>query len=423
MTTFLRVIGILLLVILISCKKNAPGITDPPGVNWVTKPQVAIPWPGLASSPWPMYQHDPQHTGRSEYRGPQEGRVEWAFETGGFVYSSPVIGSDGSVLVHSNDHLLYALTPDAILKWTFDMGAVSEATATVAADGTIYAASGDSVFHALSSTGASKWSIVVGGSGKSAVPSPDGEMIYYSANATDGGTHVVLHAFTKNGIPRWTFIPQARDLTVFPPAVAPDGRTIYCAGFNYGQSPALYAVDSSGIQRWRFVAQGTGSVSHVSTPAVDNDGNVYVACSNTLYSISPNGIIRWQFSGARNTYDVGPAIGGDGSIYMAGNGGLFAFDYAGTLKWVYQLGISMCIPAIDREGTIYIGRARATFQSPSDTVNFVALKPDGSLKFQLALRLANGQTADIDSKPAISSDGSIYVGCDQPGGHRIFKIK
>jgi outer membrane protein assembly factor BamB len=417
-------IGFLLvfLVSALSCKKNSPTGPDIQKV-WVTKPQVSVPWPGLANSPWPMYQHDPQHTGRSEFKGPQAGRVEWAFETGGFIFSSPVIAGDGMILVHSNDHLLYALSPDGNLRWTFNMGGISEATVTVAADGTIYAASGDSLFHALKNSGESYWTIKVGGSGSSAVPSPNGKMVYYTATVGGGLYRGVLHAFTSDGEPRWQFVPSANDLSDFPPAVSPDGRTVYCSGFDYGQSPALYAVDTSGVQRWRFIAQGTGSVSYVSTPVIDNDGNVYIRGGHTLYSISPEGNLRWQYAGVVNDFDVGPALGGDGSIYVAGANGFFAFDYAGNLKWVYPLGISQCIPAIDHEGTIYIGRARATFQSPADTANFVALNPDGSLKFQLALRLANGQTADIDSKPAISNDGSVYVGCDQPGGHRIFKIK
>jgi len=58
---------------------------------------VDVPWPGLANSPWPMFLHDPQHTGRSPYRGPQEGKVEWLFDAGIWVYSSPVIDLDGSI--------------------------------------------------------------------------------------------------------------------------------------------------------------------------------------------------------------------------------------------------------------------------------------------------------------------------------------
>jgi outer membrane protein assembly factor BamB len=37
----------------------------------------------------------------------------WEFETGGSVYSSPAIGSDGTVYVGSSDNKLYAIKTDS----------------------------------------------------------------------------------------------------------------------------------------------------------------------------------------------------------------------------------------------------------------------------------------------------------------------
>ena len=37
----------------------------------------------------------------------------WEFKTGGDVYSSPAIGSDGTVYVGSNDNKLYAIKTDS----------------------------------------------------------------------------------------------------------------------------------------------------------------------------------------------------------------------------------------------------------------------------------------------------------------------
>ena len=42
----------------------------------------------------------------------QPGTVLWEFETGDDVFSSPAIGSDGTVYVGSNDHKLYAIKTD-----------------------------------------------------------------------------------------------------------------------------------------------------------------------------------------------------------------------------------------------------------------------------------------------------------------------
>ncbi|MGC8832248.1 MAG: PQQ-binding-like beta-propeller repeat protein [Thermoproteota archaeon] len=64
---------------------------------------------GLADSPWPMFKHDPQHTGRSPYLGAQTNGTKWRYRTGFWIESSPAIGSDGTIYVGSFDGYLYAI--------------------------------------------------------------------------------------------------------------------------------------------------------------------------------------------------------------------------------------------------------------------------------------------------------------------------
>ena len=42
------------------------------------------------------------------------GTVLWEFETGGYVRSSPAIGSDGTVYVGSHDNKLYAIKAESL---------------------------------------------------------------------------------------------------------------------------------------------------------------------------------------------------------------------------------------------------------------------------------------------------------------------
>jgi len=66
-----------------------------------------------ASSPWPMFHHDTQHTGQSTFDTSQNpGNEKWKFTTGGMVESSPAIGSDGTIYVGSDDDSLYAINPN-----------------------------------------------------------------------------------------------------------------------------------------------------------------------------------------------------------------------------------------------------------------------------------------------------------------------
>ena len=75
---------------------------------------------------------------------------------------------------------------------------------------------------------------------------------------------------------------------------------------------------------------------------------------------------------------------------------------AGVVKWKFNMsGLTVSSPAIDKNGTIYIG-AKPDHQS--DT--FFAINPDGSLKWSF-------DTGDwVFSSPALASDGTIYVGSD-----------
>jgi hypothetical protein len=76
---------------------------------------------GLANAPWPMFQHDPQHTGRSPYVGPASPTLKWRYERDSKLYY-PAIGADGTIYVGSDYGYLYAISPDGKEKWLFDAG-------------------------------------------------------------------------------------------------------------------------------------------------------------------------------------------------------------------------------------------------------------------------------------------------------------
>ncbi|MGC9001283.1 PQQ-binding-like beta-propeller repeat protein, partial [Caldisericum sp.] len=59
---------------------------------------------------WPMFHYNAQHTGQCPYdTSNNNGTLKWKFQTGGWVYSSPAIASDGTVYVGSDDNYLYAI--------------------------------------------------------------------------------------------------------------------------------------------------------------------------------------------------------------------------------------------------------------------------------------------------------------------------
>ena len=79
----------------------------------------------------------------------QVGTLKWTFQTGDYVFSSPAIGSDGTIYVGSGDSKLYAIHPDGTLKWTLQTGGLVRSSPAIGSDGTIYVGSDDGNLYAI----------------------------------------------------------------------------------------------------------------------------------------------------------------------------------------------------------------------------------------------------------------------------------
>ena len=90
----------------------------------------------------------------------------WEFETGGGVYSSPAIGSDGTVYVGSHDKKLYAINGKSGVKlWEFETGGVVYSSPAIGSDGTVYVGSGyrDKKLYAINGkSGVKLWEFETG---------------------------------------------------------------------------------------------------------------------------------------------------------------------------------------------------------------------------------------------------------------------
>ena len=56
----------------------------------------AITVPTQRGSPWPSMRHDARNTGPMASRGAYRGGRPWTFRTGKGIFSTPVIGGDGT---------------------------------------------------------------------------------------------------------------------------------------------------------------------------------------------------------------------------------------------------------------------------------------------------------------------------------------
>ena len=190
----------------------------------------------VAESAWPMFRHDPQHTGRSFLSGPETPTQRWSILTGASS-SSPAIAADGTLYVGSVDTHLYAVSRQGILKWRFATRGEVHSSPAIGADGTVYFGSDDGSLYAVNPDSTEKWRAEAGGRVRSS-PAVDRSGIVY-VSSSEG-----LHAFNPDGTLKWT-APVGDEKS--SPAIAPDG-TVYASS-----DRSLTSLDPDGSQKWSIL--------------------------------------------------------------------------------------------------------------------------------------------------------------------------
>ena len=117
-----------------------------------------------------------------------------------------------------------------------------------------------------------------------------------------------------------------------------------------------------------------------------------VVCSSALGQELEPGDKIWSFK--TGGWVTSPAIESDGTIYVGSqDNNLYAINPDGSQKWAFKTGNGVHgSPTIGSDGTIYVG---------SWDQYLYAIKPDGKRKWRFK---TNGT---VLSSPAIGSDGTI----------------
>jgi outer membrane protein assembly factor BamB len=405
-------------------------------------------------SSWPMFGHDPQHTGQSPYLAAQSDNLRWVYSLSGGDFmnmSSPAIASDGTLYIGSGNGV-NAINSNGTLKWTFPTGYSTPSSPSIGTDGTIYFGSDDGALYAISSNGALKWKYSIGpnygvssyvsspvvsadgtiyilspGSGFYAV-NPNGTLKWslgglggYSspALAPDGTVYVNsgwLYAINPNGSIRWTYYV---DQMWSSPAIAPDG-TVYVGGET--ENSTFYAINPNGTLKWSydtgFHRPGQTGYASYSHPSIGKDGTIYIGSNDgNLYAIRPDGGLKWKYTFADGTQNLylfysSAAIGSDGTVYIGGNDGVYAFNSDGTVKWSYPTGWIYSSPAIGSNETLYIrsGDQLYAFISPTIFVPKLTQAPN-PFDFPRASDLFTSNTLNFitDYSNAMSTPSMIYL--------------
>ncbi len=288
----------------------------------------------IADTPWPMYQHDPQHTGRSPFAGPENQPVlVWSnaipLDNSLFYGAGGIsIAADGSLIVSNLALSKY----DPIHRqevWKYpDSGGWNQSFPLVAADTSIYWVYANRIAR-ITQAGQPEWVDAIGANyAQNSSPqfTSSGDILYM----IDG-----LWSFDQQGVLNWLIPFESWAGGV--PAIDENG-VIYGTGPTLNDS--LCAYSSLGAIHWCTSLPGAG---YDVTPAIGPDGSVYVTLHEYLNKVSPAGDLLWSFvadtGGAGNTFfSRGMAIAPSGVVYAyfnrSANGSiLYAISPDGQLLW------------------------------------------------------------------------------------------
>lgn len=175
---------------------------------------------------------------------------------------------------------------------------------------------------------------------------------------------------------------------------------MYCHDTRHtGKSP-YSTVQNDGNEIWfiKFYCFVEGS-------AVINNNILYFGTWCDFYALDLiNRSILWSYDTGGNI-ESSPAIDENGTIYVGtayrtGSNLLYAFYPNGTVKWTFSAGDNIhSSPVIGDDGTIYFGNGDGP---PYGLIT--ALYPNGTLKWRYITDHA------VRSSPAIGLDGTVYCG-------------
>lgn len=330
-------------------------------------------------------------------------RVVWGFSTGRYVFSSPAIGSDGTIYIGSANGRLYALRPNGTAKWSFPTGAEIQSSPAIARDGTIYFGSADGRVYALNPDGTKQWDFLTGDVILCSPTLGADRTIYI------GSRDRHYYALEPDGRLKWRFA-TGQYYTDMPAVIGPEGTILVSA------RGTIHALRHDGEQRWE---KRLGSSMVGVAMAIDHRGRIYATVAEDgpgrtlLFALNHRGEVIWEFRCGQITAVANPsfpAIGPDGTIYLATpDSFLYAIAADGSLKWKVPATRSQSAPALSSDGRIYL--------NSSWDFRVLCYTVDGNLEWEQLLGGA-GASGLMSSFPTLK-DGVVYIGS---GNGNIYAI-
>ncbi|WP_433634438.1 PQQ-binding-like beta-propeller repeat protein [Halomicrococcus sp. NG-SE-24] len=299
---------------------------------------------------WPMFGHDPAHTGvNPDATGPEPpAEVKWhVSDLPGSVWPPAVVGDTAYVgtgfFDQTTDGDLRAFSVDrGTNQWVFVPSEPGMGVPAIV-DGTIYIGGNDNNVNALDvETKELRWTFTA--NAPTTFPKVVDGMVYVTEF---GGRFTVYAIDAENGEEQWRF--EAATGPAETVAVADD--RVYVGPFT--SDSTVYAIDAeSGEEQWRFEA----AVGAPNTPVVTHD-TVYVGSDDSnVYAVdAASGEEQWRFNEPLTPFRV-PVVDDDTVYVNNSDTNLYALDAStGDPRWLFEGATSeIFVRAVGGE-TVYIG--------------------------------------------------------------------
>lgn len=364
------------------------------------RPRFGVPL--AQDAPWPKFRANEAQTGRVDFTPVDDGRDLWVFPTGKGIFSTPVVGADGTVYVGSASRFFYALDgATGALDWRFETGEIIDSSALLDDQGRVYFGSGDGTLYALdAATGGEVWRF------EADDPAVNNALIRWFEGNVAIGLDGTLYAPNDNffvyaldredGTVAWRF--RMPDQTWSLPAVDTETGNLFIGNNNVVElfGGNTYGIAPDGSQLWERSTLGSIAAS----PALVPDGPMIVGGFDGFVRAldRADGSTTWEFGALDHIY-ASPAIGDGVVVQPAADGTVYGIDVAtGAQRWAFDWGAPIrSSPAIDAEGTIYVGTGDG---------HLLVLDADGS--FRWAIELIADDRDDMNASPALGRN-AIYL--------------
>lgn len=364
-------------------------------------PAVQASVPLQPGSPWPKFRQNERQNGRAPVK-PSSGGALWTVPTGKGIFSTPVVGADGTVYVGSADRTFYALNADGSERWSLLTGEIIDSSALLDDKGRVYFGSGDGHLYARdAATGEEVWTFAADD------PSVNSALInWFEGNVAigpDGTLYVPNDNFFVYAIDRdtaevkWTM--KMFDQTWSLPAVNPSNGNVYVGNNNMLEAlgPNTFAYTADGERLWTAKSNGTIAAS----PLLTQDGKVLLGGFDGFLRAydEVTGELLWSF-GTRDHIYASPGQLSDGTIVQpSADGTIYGLDPDdGSKRWAFDtLEAVRSSPAIDAEDNIYLGSGEG---------KLFVLNSDGTLRW--SMQLISDERNDLNASPALGQT-AIYI--------------